>query len=384
MRNHYDVILAGAGSMGAAAAYYLAKNKCKTLVLEKFPSTPHTNGSHTGQSRIIRKAYFEHPGYVPILDNAYFLWNELQKATGEELYIRTGLLYSGLPSNPVIKGVKQASLNYNIPVDDIGSSYSGYPFTFPEGNSMLFERNAGFLLPEKAIRVFLGEAINNGVIFNAGEELTGWKREGETTIVNTDKDIYHTEKLVITSGAWAGKLTKEWNLPLKITRQLMIWVEPVEKEKYYPGNFPCWMIAGKDGEGVYYGFPFLQGDRFPGPAGMKFAWHYAGTQTDPDAVNRNITKEEIRELINRVKEYFPAADSKLIAASTCLYSNTPDENFIIDHLPGSNEKIIIACGFSGHGFKFAPAIGKILSDLVIKGNTEHNIDFLKLTRPQVN
>jgi sarcosine oxidase len=140
------------------------------------------------------------------------------------------------------------------------------------------------------------------------------------------------------------------------------------------------MIALPDRPGVHYGFPYLDGKQFPGPTGIKFAWHAPARETDPDHVDRNVSDAEIAELVTDVKKYFPAAAGPVVEAKTCLYANTPDENFIVDFLPGYEKDVVVACGFSGHGFKFASVIGEILADLVINGSTDLPIGFLSLGR----
>ncbi len=199
--------------------------------------------------------------------------------------------------------------------------------------------------------------------------------------VVTGKDVYYTKKLVITAGAWAGKMISQLKNKLKITRQVIVWVKPQNEEIFRASRFPCWLIADDKRPGALYGFPFLDKQRFGEPEGLKFAWHNAADETDPDNVNREISKDELRQLINDVSEYIPAiADAEIVATKTCLYVNSPDENFIIDHLPGYDGDVTIACGFSGHGFKFVSVVGEILADLASEGKTELPIDFLRLKR----
>ena len=159
----------------------------------------------------------------------------------------------------------------------------------------------------------------------------------------------------------------------------MVWVNPDKPGNYFPEHFPCWMIANNE-HGVYYGFPFLDADRFGEPSGLKFALHYPAEITNPDHVNRNISQQEIHEVISGLTPYLPVAKSEIVTAKTCLYANSPDEDFIIDHLPGFDDTVCFACGFSGHGFKFASVIGEILADLAIEGKTSLPIDFLRLHR----
>lgn len=376
----YDVIVAGAGSMGSATCFFLARQGYTVLGLEQFDTVPHEYGSHAGQSRIIRKAYFEHPGYVPLLERAYTNWRQLEELTGEQVYHQTGLLYCGPPEHAVIKGVKQAAMQYGVDVSPVREK-QGHPFFKCDGkDEMLLEPDAGFLLPEKAIALYIRESIANGAVISTGEKLLHWEKKKGLVHVRTAKGTYTAKKLVITAGAWAAETIRELQVPLKVTRQLVVWVEPDDINRFLPGNFPCWMLAGENFKGVWYGFPYLSGDDFPGPAGLKFALHQALDETNPDKVNREITKEETRQVLEKAREYFSFAGSRLITAKTCLYCNSPDEHFIIDRLPGYDGDVTIACGFSGHGFKFASVVGELLAGLTMNGRTDLPAGFLGLGR----
>lgn len=384
MKN-YDVIVIGVGSMGSAACYWLAKKGYKTLGLEQF-DIPHDQGSHAGQSRIIRKAYFEHPGYVPLLQRAYYNWQQLEKQTGIPVYFKTGLLYHGPASHAIMKGVREAASLHDIEISNLTTTQAASQFpqfkTLPAFEN-IYEPDAGFIRPEKSVILYKDEAERHGADIHTKEPVLEWTKEKDGIKVITGKNIYHSKKLIITAGAWAGKMIPGLNTDLKITRQVIVWVKPIDEKMFAPEKFPCWLIADDKRKGALYGFPFLTKEKFGEPEGMKFAWHTAGDETDPDQVNRNITPEETNSLVQQVAEYIPAVgDAKLRAAKTCLYSNSADENFIIDHLPGYDEDVTIACGFSGHGFKFVSVVGEILADLAMNGRTGSDIDFLGLKRFQ--
>lgn len=382
MKN-YDAIVIGVGSMGSSACYWLARRGYKVLGIEQF-DIPHEQGSHGGQSRIIRKAYFEHPDYVPLLQRAYYNWEQLEKQTGIPVYFKTGLLYQGPPGHIMIKGVNEAASLYDIEVNkltkqQLGSGFS--PFNVPPGFESVYEPGAGFIRPEKAVTLYKEEAVKTGADICTKEKVLEWEKENDRIKVITDKNIYYGKKLIITAGAWAGKMISGLNTSLKITRQIIVWVKPTGEKMFASDRFPCWMVADDKKEGVLYGFPYLTKEQFGEPGGMKFALHYAGDETNPDDVNRKITTKETGELIRQVAEYIPAVgDAALIAAKTCLYANSLDENFIIDHLPGYENDVTIACGFSGHGFKFVSVVGEILADLAMNGKTSLPVDFLSLKR----
>jgi len=385
----YDVIVIGVGSMGSATCYYLAKRGYKVLGLEQFDIS-HEFGSHAGQSRIIRKAYFEHPDYVPLLERAYKNWKMLEQETGQQLYFRTGLLYAGDPTNEIIKGVKLAASLYNIELEkliskDVADRFS--QFDFPGNLDVLFEPEAGFLPPEKAIRIYAAEATKNGATIHSNEKVIEWskgtsseKKEGSGVIVKTDKQTYRCNKLIITAGAWAGKMIPGFSNKIKITRQFIAWIKTKNDDQFKLNKFPCWMIGDDDKHGCYYGFPILDTKKFGEPAGLKLAHHLPMQITDPDNVNRQTTEDDIENVKYCLNKYLPGIFDSVLSTKICLYANSPDENFIIDRLPGYEDNVSIACGFSGHGFKFASVVGEILADLAINGKTDLPIDFLKAIR----
>jgi sarcosine oxidase len=381
--NKYDVIIIGIGSMGISTCYWLAKRGYKVLGLDQF-GIPHEQGSHTGQSRIIRKAYFEHPDYVPLLNRAYENWKEFETLTSKQLYFQTGLVYFGQSNNAVIKGVKESAALHQIKIDQLTreQAASTFPqFTLPGNFETVCEPDAGFITPEKAIQLYKEEAIKASADIRTNEIVLSWKKEDGSIKVVTNKNTYYSKKLIITAGAWAGKMLPQLKTELTVTRQTIAWVQTMHPDSFSLGNFPCWMLE-EEGRGCYYGFPMLPADRFGGPVGLKLAHHYPGQKTNPDNVNRQINKEDEADLQYALAKYLPAANATIVAWKICLYANTKDENFIIDHLPGYDGDVTIACGFSGHGFKFVSVVGEILADLAIEGKTNMPIDFLSLKRFQ--
>ena len=378
-KENYDVIVLGVGSMGSSACYHLAKRGCRVLGLEQF-EIPHEHGSHTGQSRIIRKAYGEDPDYVPLLHRAYENWKTLERETDSKLFHQTGLLYFGPPQDTFLETVKVSSSKYHIPVHQLSEKECSakYPqFNVPAHFQRMEEPDAGFLTPDRCIITMVSEAIRMKAIMQTGEKVMEWKRVKGKITVRTDKNTYTADKLVITAGPWAGKMIPGFDL--KVVRQVIAWMKPKNWETFAYGNFPCWIIQDETGFG--YGFPVLPGEKFGGPRGLKFAFHQViGEAVDPDAVNRDISESEKQALIDFLTKYIPDACESILSLKTCLYTNTSDLNFIMDHLPGYDKDVTIAAGFSGHGFKFASVIGEILADLTINGTTDLPIDFLRADR----
>lgn len=378
----FDAIVIGVGTMGSAACYYLAKRGYKVLGIEQFDIT-HEFGSHAGQSRIIRKAYFEHPDYVPLLQRAYENWKALEDETGEQVYYQTGVAYFGKPEQEILKGVKLSASLHNINVekiDPLSSKKRFAPFHIPESFETLFETEAGFITPEKAIKLYAGQAVKNGAAIHTHEKVIEWRKRGDIIFVNTDKNAYSCSKLIITAGAWADNLVPGISGKMQVTRQFVAWIKPKNWDDYVLNNFPCWLINDDERPGCYYGFPVLPKENFGEPHGLKIAWHYPGSVTDADKVNRQNTEEDLENIRYVLDKYLPGTFNGMVTTKTCLYANMPDENFIIDKLPGFERHIIIACGFSGHGFKFAPVVGEVLAELAITGSTKQPIDFLNARR----
>jgi len=382
LNNSFDVIVIGVGSMGSATSYYLAKRGYKVLGLEQF-DIPHEFGSHAGQSRIIRKAYFEHPGYVPLLERAYENWEALEWETGKQVYYKTGLLYAGNPNNEMIKGVERSAGLYNIDLDqmNIAAAVDQFPqFKFPDDFEILFEPEAGFITPEKAIRLYASQAKKNGAAIHSNEKVIDWKKDKNIILLKTDKQTYQCDKLIITAGAWAGKMIPGLADRIKVTRQFVAWIKTKNDDQFELNKFPCWMISDDEKHGCYYGFPLLDTEKFGEPSGLKLAHHFPNEVTDPDKVDRLTTEKDIQNLNYCLNKYLPGVFDSILHTKICLYANSPDENFIIDKLPGYEENVSIACGFSGHGFKFASVVGEILADLAIEGRSDLPIEFLNANR----
>jgi sarcosine oxidase len=384
--NFFDVIVIGVGSMGASACYYLAAGGAKVLGIEQF-KMPHDQGSHAGQSRIIRQAYFEHPDYVPLLQKAYENWEHLEQISGDEVFIRTGLLYAGPAGHSLMQGVRLSADTYGIPLDVLNKAECKASFQameVPETYECLFERNAGFVTPERSIRLYAAKAQESGAVILTETRVNQWRENGNTFEVNTSAGIFRAKKLVITAGAWASKVMPALKVPLHVTKQVLAWVQPRKVEVVSLGNFPCWMVVDDAFPGVFYGFPMLHTARFEGPAGFKLAWHYPGTPCNPDEDDRSAPEADELHLRSFLDKYFPGLYGSTNQIKTCLYTNSPDEHFIIDYLPEYEGRVAVAAGFSGHGFKFASVIGEILSDMILNGGTALPVGFLGLERFREN
>ena len=364
--------------MGSAALYYLARRGQTVLGLEQF-DIPHEKGSHAGQTRIIRKAYFEHPDYVPLLERAYNNWQNFESQTGSQFYHKTGIVYFGERGNENIAGVRRAAELYNIPVQNVDhvQNKEKFPaFEVPSHFDIIWEPDAGFVTPEHTIRAYVRSAEGSGAVVRRNTPLLDWKHEAGGVRVVTGEGEFTADKIVFTAGAWTGRLVPNLGINLRVTRQLLAWVQPRDPATFAMGNFPCWFVEDP-GLGTFYGFPILRdGD---GPIGLKLAHHHPGIPCDPGEIHREIPGEE-KKLITFLRNYLPSAGVRIIHTKHCLYTYSPDTHFILDLLAGFDKRVVIACGFSGHGFKFVPVIGEALADLAMKGKTDLPIGFLGINR----
>jgi sarcosine oxidase len=378
----FDVIVLGVGSMGSATCYYLSKAGLRVLGIEQF-DIPHELGSHHGQSRIIRKAYFEHPDYVPLLERAYTNWRALEAASGVQIYLPTGLLYLGRADHFLVRDSLASAMKYGIRMDKLGESVmrNRYPqVRLPEHFTCLFEPDAGLVTPERAVLAYTDLAIRNGAVIQTKTQVHRWEKNGSGYIVETNRGRFSAQKMVITAGPYTSELVPELSSSLAVTRQVAAWVIPKDPSAFALGNWPCWTLAEDGKPGIYYGFPVLPVGQFNGPIGFKLAHHSAGDACKPHTVSRDPTPEDEANLVRILDKYFPGSHAMTHLMKTCLYTNTPDEHFIIDFLPGHDKSVAIAAGFSGHGFKFASAVGEILADLVTRGKTPLPVGFLHAGR----
>ena len=375
MTNSYDVLVVGVGAMGAAACGQLAKRGVRVLGLEQF-GIPNALGSSHGSSRLFRMAYFEHPDYVPLLQRAYSLWRELEAESGQTLLSLTGGLYLGAPTSDLVSGSLAAARTHGLPHEALNRAQIAerFPqFDLPDDYTAIYESQAGFVRPELAVAVMAEQAMRAGATLHGHEPVVGWASDASGVTVETARDTYRAERLVFCGGAWSGHLAKEIGVELVVTRQVMGWVWPRRPELFAPELFPTWALGHDDGT-LHYGVPML-----PDVPGIKIGYHGRGAVTDPDSVERCPLpgdEDDFRPILQR---FLTDADGPTLSLRVCLYTNSPDGHFLLDCHP-RHPRVTFACGFSGHGFKFAPVIGEALADLAQSGNSALPIAFLGLNR----
>lgn len=368
----YDVVVVGLGGSGSAAAYHLARRGRRVLGLERFGPL-HDRGSSHGHTRIIRLAYFEHPDYVPLLRRAYELWEALARESGRELLRISGGLMIGPPDGLLVSGARRSALLHGLPHELLTPEEAStrFPaFHLEEGEVALYEPHAGILFPEACIEAHLQGAAARGAELHFQEPVERWEAREDRVVVRTPRGTYEAGALVVTAGAWIGRILADLRLPLVVERQVVFWLTPRTPERFGPECCPIFLWQVPDG--FFYGIPALGG------RGVKVARHHGGEPTDPDHV-RPPSPEEARWLLGYLERRLPEAAGLIEGMITCLYTNTPDEHFLIDRHP-AYPNVVFASACSGHGFKFTATVGQILADLATQGRTQLPIEFLSVKR----
>jgi sarcosine oxidase len=373
----YDVIVAGLGGMGSSAAYHLAGRGKRVLGLERH-APAHDKGSSHGESRIIRQAYFEDPSYVPLLLRAYELWERLEEETDEDLMTLCGGLMIGPRNGALVSGSVASADEYGLPYEILDSSElkDRYPIFEPGPETVaLFEEKAGFVRPEASVKAHLDRAVSLGADLRFEEEILSWEPTGSGVRVETASGTYEAERLVVSAGAWAPKLLADLGLPLEVTRQILFWFRPEGGiESFAPEKVPIWIYEPDDGN-MFYSFPAVDG-----ADAVKVAFFRVdGKPADPETIDREVHDEEVEFIRGYLARYVPSLNGDFLYAKTCMYTNTPDEHFVISTHP-EYPQVCIAAGFSGHGYKFCSVVGEILADLATDGETSHPIDLFSPAR----
>ncbi|MET9903013.1 N-methyl-L-tryptophan oxidase [Streptomyces sp. NPDC006446] len=367
----YDVIVIGLGGMGSAAAHHLSARGARVLGLEKFGPV-HNRGSSHGGSRITRQSYFEDPAYVPLLLRAYKLYDELERATGRDIATLCGGVMVGHPDSRTVSGSLLSAQRWDLPHEmlDATEIRRRFPTLTPDDDEVaLFEARAGLLRPENTVAAHLQLATRQGADLHFDEPMTRWEPYRDGVRVHTAENTYTAGQLVICPGAWAPQLLTDLGVPFRIERQVMYWFQPTGGVgPFVPERHPIYIWEDPAGVQVY-GFPSIDGPEL----GAKVAFFRKGVECTPEDIDRTVHEDEIRAMADHMSGRIPDLPGAFLKAATCMYSNTPDEHFVIARHPAHPESVTVACGFSGHGFKFVPVVGEILADLALDGSTEHPI-----------
>jgi sarcosine oxidase len=369
----FDVAVIGLGVTGSAALAALARRGRRAAGIDRF-APRHDRGSSHGATRVIRPGYFEHPSYVPLVRAAYPLWRELEARSGETLLTITGILEMGLPESELVAGTLRSARLHGLPHEilDAAGVMKRYPaFRMADDFIGVFQPDGGFLLAEPAVAAFQAVASRAGADLRTEERVLAVEPHGDGVRVTTERGEVLAGCAIVAAGPWLTSLLPHMPAPLRVTRQVMAWFAPADLSGFAAERFPVFLLQNQDG--TFYGFP-------ADTTGVKVAKHHHLDQViDPDRCGRAVSEADEALIRNFLMAHLPDAGGPLLAAKTCLYTMAPDGDFIIDQLPG-HPQIIVASPCSGHGFKFAPAIGEILADLAIAGRTEYDISRFSLQR----
>jgi sarcosine oxidase len=376
MPDRYDAIVIGLGGMGAASAFHLARRGRRVLGLEQYEPL-HSQGSSHGHSRIIRLAYHEHPDYVPLLRRSYELWHELEAVAGERLLVTTGSLEGGPEGGTTFRGALHAAELHDIPHEVLDAAelrrrhpaYAG----FDASTRVVWQPDGGFLLAERTIQAHADGATAAGADLRYGTRVIGWEPIADDGVrVRFEGGVAEADRLVVCAGAWIGRLVPALTSLALPERQVVTWLRPRRPELFAPDRFPVFLVDVD--EGSYYGFPTYDGH------GFKFGrYHHFGEAMDPDDPDRSVRPDDEAALRSFAERYFPDGVGPTEMMSACIFTNTPDEHFVLDRLPDAPQ-VVVAAACSGHGYKFASVVGEVMADLATEGTTSHAIGFLGLTR----
>jgi monomeric sarcosine oxidase len=353
--------------------FHLAQRGLKVIGIDRF-HPPHDRGSSHGETRIIRKAYFEHPSYVPLLHRAWELWEELSASAGERLIEQRDLLMAGPSGSEVIEGARLSARLYGLPMENLTAAEAAirYPaFRLPEDYAVAIESTSGYLWAERCVTSHLSSAASFGAQLRPAETVLSVSSSGTGVQVQTDRGCYSAGAAVVTSGAWTGQLLSDYARHISVLRKTLCWF-PVTSENWIrKDRGPLFFVDAPESQ--FYGIPSVDGET------IKVGMHTGGEMvSDPSTLSRQVTDEDERPISQFAERYLAGIKPQACRSVICMYSMTPDGHFLLDRLP--EMPVVVAAGFSGHGFKFTSVLGEVAADLVQRGQTGLDIGFLSANR----
>jgi sarcosine oxidase len=370
------VIVVGLGAHGSSTIYQLVRRGFDVIGIDQF-QPPHAMGSSHGPSRIFRMAYKEGSDYVPLLRRSRELWLELNEKFDRPSFDTTGGLFMGHPSGRAMTGMQSASREQDVEIhmmtpEEVRAKYPS--FKIPDGWEAIFDPNSATIFPEVAVEAHLNLAREAGAKLHFNEKMENWSASSDGVSVRTSDGTYEADSLIITTGVWAPGMLGDFQLPLEIERVSLWMVEPKANAEFFKGgSFPnaSFEIGEK--------YPlYMQGDY---GTGVKLALDHHGTPTTADTVDRETNQEDHDKIFEHIRRFVPDLDGKILDSAVCMYTNTPDLNFVVDKHP-AHDNVIIGSVCSGHGFKFAPVMGEILTDLAVEGESVFDLEMFSATRFQ--
>ena len=363
-----DVAVIGAGTMGSFALWRLARRGVRVIGFERF-DPGHDRGSGHGESRIIRSAYAEGSGYVPLVRCAFPLWRELERESGESLLTMTGGLAIGPRGGSLVGSVLESAREHGLAHEVLEAGQAGerYPQHALKADEVaVHEAGAGVLRPERAIQAAARRAEAMGATLHTNTTVEAVEEVGGGVEVRAGGRTYRARSAVVSVGAWLGKVLPGLGLPLSVERQVLAWFPTREPRLFSPERCPIFVYQEEEGL-TWYGFPSLDGET------VKAAVHHNGRTVDPDGIDRDVHPGDTGPISRLAGRRLPGLSPSPARAQVCMYTNTPDEDFVVGPAAGQPNLFLLG-GFSGHGFKFAPIVGEIAADLATEGGTPHPID----------
>ena len=368
------VIVVGLGAHGSSTTYQLAKRGITVTGIDQF-HPPHSMGSSHGPSRVMRMAYKEGAGYVPMLRRSFDLWQELNDLYSEPSFHLTGGLFMGQPDGRAISGMHTASKAQNIDIsimtpDEVRRKYPS--FNIPDGWEAIWDPKSGAIFPEVAITAHLDLAEKAGAEFRFNEKIEKWSATPSGVTVTTNRKTYEADVLILTSGAWITEMLADLKIPFEIERVTLWMIEPrANRDFFQAGTFPNASFE------IFEKYPLYMQANFG--TGVKVALDHHGVTTDVKSINRNTTREDYEKIFEQIRRFVPDLDGEVLNSAVCMYTNTPDLNFVVDRHP-AHDNVIIGSACSGHGFKFSPVIGEILADLATRETPKFDLKMFNATR----
>jgi sarcosine oxidase len=366
-----DVIVVGLGVMGSATVDALARRGHSVVGIERH-RPGHSLGSSHGPTRIIRRSIEEGPAYVPIVLDAFERWRELQDDAGRPIIELNGVIRIAPVGSPLHAAFAASASAWDLPYEvlDAAAVMDRFPgFAVPDGYEGVFEQGAGIIHASAALQALHDRARRAGARLHFEEPVLTWTADDAGVTVTTPAGSFAAAALVFTAGAWTSALLESLALPLVPHRVVNVSFWPLVPELFGGDRFPAFILA--DDQTLFYGVPTVRGE------GLKVGG--GGAPSDPDRVERVVTEREVAALREAVDRFVPNASGPVASTLTCLYTVAPDGHFVIDRHP-AHGNVVIASPCSGHGFKFASAIGPLLADLATVGATRFDLDGFRLDR----
>jgi sarcosine oxidase len=404
----YDAIVVGLGAMGAGATYQLAKRGARVLGLDMFP-IGHNQGSSHGHHRMIRRSAYR-PEIDRMAGRAFELWRELESESGRNILNLIGEVslfdpnasqrqlrrrahvveqghrgtveqanghqpddFARSPARPLAPSDLDFTMGGRRELLDESTLRERFPgFNFHEGMIATYEASAGFLRPEVGVAAHLAVAERHGATIRRPETVTGWQTDGSGVAVITANGTYRADRLVLTAGPWSAELLASLNLPLQVVRIVNAYFAPSRPDVWTSERgAPDFLLTVP--EGSFYGMPSIEG------VGLKIGRHDNGEPTTARTIRRDVDAGEIDYLRAVLDRYMPGASGPVSQVITCMYTMTPDEQYIIEP-HAAFPQVIYGCGCSGTSYKFSGVIGEMLADLVLTGATGYDMGFISSGR----